>query len=56
MECAACGHDTLLPASALLQGATVAADYPLCSTWNPGSGAVNAMLAGRRWCQLKWGV
>ena len=37
VECAACGHDELIPASALLQGLRLPR-LPLCSTWNPAPG------------------
>jgi hypothetical protein len=44
VECAACGHDTLIPASALLQGLRLP---PSCSISNPGSGAGSAMRGER---------
>jgi hypothetical protein len=50
-ECIACGHDELIPASALLQGLRLPPTTLVRSTWRLGCGAASVTRAGRPWFQ-----
>ncbi len=50
VDWAACGHDTLIPASALSKGSGFS--HPsLCLIWDLGSAAASATRGERRWCR-----
>jgi hypothetical protein len=50
VECAACGHDELIPASALLQGLRLPPTYRVLDL-APGFAAASAIRAGRQSCR-----
>jgi hypothetical protein len=50
VECAACGHDVLIPPGGLLHGLRLA-PTAACSIWNRGCGARSAVRGGRRLCR-----